>query len=401
MSCIDALGPLLDENSDPCFSREGVHYMFKRHANIIVLAVARSNVNTVAILYFLEQLLRAFGDFVKQVEEESVRDNFVVLYELLDEMMDFGHVQNTDINLLRDYVTQCSYKLEVSQALSALTDKVSWRPPGIFYKKNELFVDVIETVNALLDHDGSVLSNEIVGRLSFNVFLSGMPRLVLGINDAARSAYSQQIKTSRYRASRCVNLEDVAFHECVSLEDFERDRSITCIPPDGRFDLMTYRVRPTAKPLFKAQTTVETKSRSRVLVTCNLSTFYRKRHVASWAEVVIPLPADCDSPRFKASVGTVVYAPEKSAVIWRIKALAGGRAASMKAELLLPAVAETQAQPKAPVLVRFEIPQLACSGLEVRYLKVTEDTLKYQALPWVRYVTKSSNFEIRQAPIAG
>jgi len=30
-------------------------------------------------------------DYFKELEEESVRDNFVVIYELLDEMMDNGY----------------------------------------------------------------------------------------------------------------------------------------------------------------------------------------------------------------------------------------------------------------------------------------------------------------------
>jgi AP-1 complex subunit mu len=30
-------------------------------------------------------------EYFKELEEESVRDNFVVIYELLDEMMDNGY----------------------------------------------------------------------------------------------------------------------------------------------------------------------------------------------------------------------------------------------------------------------------------------------------------------------
>ena len=37
---------------------------------------------------------RSLADF-KEVEEESVRDNFVIIYELLDELMDFGYPQST------------------------------------------------------------------------------------------------------------------------------------------------------------------------------------------------------------------------------------------------------------------------------------------------------------------
>ena len=38
-----------------------------------------------------------------------------------------------------------------------------------------------------------------------------------------------------------VDLEDIKFHQCVKLNRFETDRTISFIPPDGNFDLMSYR----------------------------------------------------------------------------------------------------------------------------------------------------------------
>ena len=41
--------------------------------------------------------------------------------------------------------------------------------------------------------------------------------------------------------SKSVELEDVKFHQCVRLSRFENDRTISFIPPDGEFELMSYR----------------------------------------------------------------------------------------------------------------------------------------------------------------
>ena len=38
--------------------------------------------------------------------------------------------------------------------------------------------------------------------------------------------------------SKAVDLEDMKFHQCVRLARFEKDRTISFIPPDGAFDLM-------------------------------------------------------------------------------------------------------------------------------------------------------------------
>ena len=45
-----------------------------------------------------------FTEYFKELEEESIRDNFVVIYELLDEMMDFGHPQTTESKILQESV---------------------------------------------------------------------------------------------------------------------------------------------------------------------------------------------------------------------------------------------------------------------------------------------------------
>ena len=44
---------------------------------------------------------QVFEDYFKDVEEESIRDNFVIVYELLDELVDFGYPQTTDGKFLQ------------------------------------------------------------------------------------------------------------------------------------------------------------------------------------------------------------------------------------------------------------------------------------------------------------
>lgn len=55
-------------------------------------------------------------------------------------------------------------------------------------------------------------------------------------------------------------------------------------------------------------------------------------------EIYIPVPDDADSPKFRAAVGSVHYAPEKSAMVWKIKQLGGGKEYLMRAHFGLPSV---------------------------------------------------------------
>ncbi len=49
--------------------------------------IGKNNFLRIILDNFIENLKQYF----KELEEESVRDNFVMIYELLDEMMDNGY----------------------------------------------------------------------------------------------------------------------------------------------------------------------------------------------------------------------------------------------------------------------------------------------------------------------
>ena len=68
----------------PLSSRERASAFFiKKHARIHLLA-------------------QVFKDYFGELEEESIRDNFVIIYELMDETMDFGYPQSMDSKILRE-----------------------------------------------------------------------------------------------------------------------------------------------------------------------------------------------------------------------------------------------------------------------------------------------------------
>jgi AP-1 complex subunit mu len=86
--------------------------------------MTKKNSNATTILLFLHKLCevllslslkavqqslmarydQVFTEYFKELEEESIRDNFVIIYELLDEMMDFGYPQTTESKILQESV---------------------------------------------------------------------------------------------------------------------------------------------------------------------------------------------------------------------------------------------------------------------------------------------------------
>jgi AP-1 complex subunit mu len=377
----------------PVFTEEGVTYVYIKCNNLLLLAVTKRNSNISLILFFLYRLTCVFKDYFGELEEESIRDNFVVVYELLDEVMDFGYAQTCESRVLREVITQESNRLDVApRPPVALTNAVSWRTEGIKHKKNEIFLDVVEKLNLLVASNGTVLHSEIIGAIQMKSFLSGMPELKLGLNDKlmfeATGRSSTKIKS--------VEIEDIKFHQCVRLARFENDRTISFIPPDGEFELMTYRLNTHVKPLIWVEAVVEPHSHSRIEYMVKSKAQFKSRSIANNVEIIIPVPKDVDSPSFKASIGNVTYYPDRDAVVWSLKQFTGSKEYLMRAHFGLPSISsdEDSESWKAPIQVKFEIPYFTVSGLQVRYLKIIEKS-GYQALPWVRYITTNGEYQLR------
>ncbi|XP_055832816.1 AP-1 complex subunit mu-2-like [Solanum dulcamara] len=380
------------ESHGPVCHENGVNYMFIQHKNIYLMAASRQNSNAASLLFFLHCVADVFKHYFEELEEESLRDNFVVVYELLDEMMDFGYPQYTEAKILSEFIKTDAYRMEVNQhPPMAVTNAVSWRSEGVFYKNNEVYLDVVEHVNLLVNSNGQLMRSEVNGALKMRAYLSGMPECKLGLNDKVLLEAQ-----GRPTKGKSIDLDDIKFHQCVRLARFENDRTISFIPPDGSFDLMTYRLSTQVKPLIWVEAQVERHSRSRVEMSVKARSQFKERSTATNVEIELPVPADAMSPNIRTSMGYATYAPERDAVVWKIKSFPGNKDYMLRAEFRLPSVISEDTPPdrKAPIRVKFEIPYFTVSGIQVRYLKIIEKS-GYQALPWVRYITMAGEYELR------
>jgi len=378
-----------ESNNSPIIVWGDITFVYIKYNNLYIVATTKINANATLVFSFLHKLVQVFKEYFKELEEESIRDNFVLIYELLDELMDFGYPQTTETKILQEYITQQSHKLESAvRPPPAVTNAVSWRPEGLKYRKNEVFLDVIESVDLLVNQNGNVLRSEIIGSVKMKVYLTGMPELRLGLNDKVLFENTGRSK------SKAVELEDVKFHQCVRLSRFENDRTISFIPPDGEFELMSYRLNTHVKPLIWIESVIERHDHSRVEYMIKAKSQFKKRSTANNVEIIIPVPEDACAPKFKTTIGNVKYAPEKSSVIWNIKSFQGGKEFLMRAHFGLPSVQAEESEGRPPISVKFEIPYFTVSGIQVRYLKIIEKS-GYQALPWVRYITQNGDYCLR------
>lgn len=176
---------------------EKASFFHIRSANVYLVAATRENVNAAMAFQFLFALVEVFnGYFGGAFEEETVRDNFPLVYELLDEVMDFGYPQSCSTDMLKTFIMQegqsldPARKLVVSQMAPAqVTGAVSWRREGIKYRKNEVFLDVVEHVNLLMSAKGTILRSDVTGEVLMKTYLTGMPGEFLRANKLFHAAF--------------------------------------------------------------------------------------------------------------------------------------------------------------------------------------------------------------------
>jgi AP-2 complex subunit mu-1 len=83
-----------------------------KHENIYLVAVTKSNANAALVFEFLYRFVGLGKAYFGKFDEEAVKNNFVLVYELLDEILDFGYPQNTETDTLKMYITTEGVKSE-------------------------------------------------------------------------------------------------------------------------------------------------------------------------------------------------------------------------------------------------------------------------------------------------
>jgi Adaptor complexes medium subunit family len=99
------------------------------------------------------------------------------------------------------------------------------------------------------------------------------------------------------RGGRAVDLEDIKFHQCVRLTQFDENRQIVFTPPDGEFQLMSYRLSQLdLTPPFWIDCQQEHHGTSRIEYLVKIRSQFKQKVQAQSVEVSVPCPPDCRNP---------------------------------------------------------------------------------------------------------
>ncbi|KAJ8274206.1 hypothetical protein COCON_G00088310 [Conger conger] len=353
-----------------------------KRSNIWLAAVTKQNVNAAMVFEFLYKMCDVMAAYFGKISEENIKNNFVLIYELLDEILDFGYPQNSETGALKTFITQQGIKSQ-SQITSQVTGphKIGWR--------------------LLMSPQGQVLSAHVSGRVMMKSYLSGMPECKFGMND--KIVIDKQGKggtvdeAGKSSGKQSIAIDDCTFHQCVRLSKFDSERSISFIPPDGEYELMRYRTTKDIILPFRVIPLVREVGRTKLEVKVVIKSNFKPSLLAQKIEVRIPTPLNTSGVQVICMKGKAKYKASENAIVWKIKRMAGMKESQISAEIELLPTNDKKKWARPPISMNFEVP-FAPSGLKVRYLKVFEPKLNYSdhdVIKWVRYIGRSGIYETR------
>lgn len=451
-------------------------FVYVKCDSIYLMMPVYGDANVVCLITFLHKFtgvlrnyLSSYGQIQQsewQIDADSIRDNYILLYELFDETLDWGIPQLTEFSILKEYVRpqntnviesekgnsdgtekQISNEVNASISRSSMA-KISWRPKGIFYDKNEFFMNFEEHLKFKYNFKARrLMLNTISGEINCTSYLSGMPTLKLELNEPFKRE-SVENATSLSISSANSIFSNVNYHQCVQIDDSD-EHLLTFIPPDGRFKLLSYQILHTdsLRPLIVIRPRYIVYSKNghyRLRIKLKILTTFKRKYNMSDISIVLPLfvPVDnlvfdFDKPfRFSTKIGRVVHNLCENTITWQISRMDGLSRGQMVSEFELTTrqhvdyehrqnifhnrqtkndivyyhlrtkldklrgtIADSElssalesttsigvfTEKNMIITVNFTLEAMLYSGLKVNFLQVQEPELQFEAFPWVRY----------------
>ncbi|EGC38186.1 clathrin-adaptor medium chain apm 3 [Dictyostelium purpureum] len=352
---------------------------------IYLLGVLQSEVSPLLVVDFLQRIYDTFVDyFGSNISEATIKDNFVHVYQLIDEMTDNGFPFTTELNFLKEMIKPpgvLSNVLSSVTATSNITDvlpngslgAIQWRKTGIKYTANKIFFDIIEEIDCIIDSNGYIVSCEVNGEILVHCNLSGMPDLTLTFNNPRM-------------------LDDVSFHPCVRYSRWENERVLSFIPPDGNFKLLNYRVKGINQlPIYVKPQISFSEGGGRVNITVGHKGFNNNKLIIEEVIATIPFSKSTSSANLTVNTGSFSIDESTKVCRWNIGKIPKEKTPFLQGSVsLIAGSAPPESNPS--IMLQFRVPQYSISGLNIESLACSE---KYKPFKGVKSVTKAGKFQVR------
>ena len=183
----------------------GAHFAYLRHNDIYVVLVSRTNANMAMGLKLAAELMALFKSyFGVEVTEDQIMKHVSLVYELLDEVIDYGFPQNLSPEVLKLYIEQETDMLDRC-AMRAVVSEIPALATGHAHPPCDASI-AAEATNALASPPPAPSQAIARARVTDRRWHASRrsPHAIAGLVKSCRIAYSARRSTRRRRpAPRC------------------------------------------------------------------------------------------------------------------------------------------------------------------------------------------------------
>lgn len=401
------------EVRSPILTLGSTSFVYIKSGKLWIVAVTRSNQDCSTILEFIYKFENILKMMVAEINDENIINNFFQIYQILDEIVQFGYPINLEpgyiksilpnatigeTKLIRRKSNGLSYVLNHNNKSNEILNKalstITWRPQGIKYRRNEIFLNVEEKINVLTNEQSEILRSYVDGKIMMKTHLSGMPECKFGLNNDDLVLNGLPGKENDGNSDSVV-LEDCKFHQCVELDKFTEQRVIQFIPPDGEFQLMSYNCRLSINLPFKVTAQVQQFGSRKVQYKLLIKSLFPSKTSSTNVQIKIPTPNGVLKHYASTTHGKTKFHPEDNVLVWKFNKMFGDNEYVLTAEVELTELEGNRLinWSRPPIKLDFVIDMFSCSGLSVNYLRI--DKANYKTVKWVKYSTQSGSYDIR------
>ncbi|CAI9716898.1 AP-3 complex subunit mu-1 isoform X8 [Octopus vulgaris] len=369
------------------------HYLINIYrSQLYFVAVVTTEVSPLFVIEFLHRVFDTFEDYFAECTESTIKEHYVIVYELLDEMLDNGFPLAVESNVLKELIKPPNFLRTITDTVTGKSTGVSgilptgqlsnipWRRTGVKYTNNEAYFDVIEEIDAILDKSGATVFAEIQGYIDCLIKLSGMPDLTLSFMNPRL-------------------LDDVSFHPCVRFKRWESERVLSFVPPDGNFRLISYHIgaqNMVAIPIYVRHTiSFREGAAGRFDVTIGPKQAMGKTIENVVVEVLFP--KSILNVTLTPNQGKYSFDPVTKMMTWDVGKIDPTKLPNIKGTINLQTGSPVP-ESNPTISVQFSISQWAISGVKVNRLDMYGEPqfmYKYKPFKGVKYVTKAGKFQVR------
>ncbi|CAG5132540.1 unnamed protein product, partial [Candidula unifasciata] len=378
----------------PYFRDENIDFFYLSKSDVYLVAAhpapdTDTAISVVVYLDFLHRLHDVLKDCIGTVNEPYVAVNRMLVFELLDKMLNAGY------SVVSSYADmKANLTFEPIRPKIVPQDEIASRFFGIYTadksrahsgssqskhkSPNSVYLNIVEGLSAVLGPHGEVSSSELWGKLTL---ISTLERPLPILIQLSPDLVIRTSGTAQGQVAGATHIENPSFHPCVDTSQLGSNRLLRVFPPADQTRLMIYTLSDSACiniPVLVVPSLVPVDGSRDQNLHLRLINQAESHATASYIRVKVKLP-HCVSSVATTKHGEQTaqssnFVPAEKFVEWEVKRSEGGSEAAITFRLILNTDKSLELADIGPISVAFNLTNFSASGLVVKVARVEEHT---------------------------